>query len=217
VPVDESLRFFARAWHLNNPPRAYARRVARPPRLLAADAFYHVTCRGVRKLPIYETDRDRALFLALLRLALRRFRWRCHTYCLMPNHFHLLAETADPNLSSGMHWLNTAYARIFNKRHGYAGHVFDRRFHSGLVEGDVQFALRARYIDLNPVRGRLCRHPADWPWSGYRFTVGMARSSFLTSSTLLSLFSRDPRRAAAEYALFVRDGLEADEGPVDCP
>ena len=189
--------------------------MARPPRLLAAGAFYHVTCRGVRKLPIYETDRDRTLFLALLRLTLRRYRWRCHTYCLMPNHFHLLAETADPNLSHGMHWLNTAYARSFNSRHGYSGHLFDRRFYSGLLVGDVQFAMRARYIDLNPVRARLCKHPGEWPWSGFRFTVGMARSSFQTTSTLLSLFGRDPRQAAAEYARFVLDGLELDSFRVE--
>ena len=179
--------------------------MARPPRILAADAIYHLTCRGVRKLPIYETDRDRALFLALLRLTLQRFRWRCHTYCLMPNHFHLLAETSEPNLSAGMHWLNTAYARNFNKRHGYSGHLFDRRFYAGLVEGDVQFAMRARYIDLNPVRAGLCEQPADWPWSGYRFQ---------TTSTLLALFGSDPIRAASEYARFVRDGLDNDMPPV---
>ena len=184
--------------------------MARPPRLLAAGAFYHLTCRGVRQLPIYETDRDRALFLALLRLALRGFHWRCHAYCLMPNHFHLLIETQDPNLSAGMHWLNTAYAKTFNKRHGYSGHLFDRRFYSGLVEGDVQFAMRARYIDLNPVRAELCAHPGEWAWSSYRFTVGAARSSFLTTSTLLALFGRDSRRAAEEYARFVRDGFERD-------
>jgi putative transposase len=188
--------------------------MGRPPRILAADAFYHLTCRGVRQLPIYETDRDRALFLALLRLTLRRFRWRCHAYCLMTNHLHLLGETADPNLSEGMHWLNTAYARIFNKRHGYSGHLFDRRFHSGLIEGEIQFALRARYIDLNPVRAGLCNDPADWPWSSFRFTVGMARSSILTTSTLLSLFGRDPGRAAVEYARFVRDGADSDTDPV---
>lgn len=189
--------------------------MARPPRLLAAGAYYHLTCRGVRKLPIYESDRDRTLFLGLLRLTLQRYRWRCHTYCLMPNHFHLLAETADPNLSNGMHWLNTAYARIFNKRHGYSGHLFDRRFYSGLVEGDVQFAMRARYIDLNPVRAQLVVDPVDWPWSGYRFTVGTARSSFQTTSTLLSLFGGDPSRAASEYARFVCDGLESDRSLVD--
>jgi putative transposase len=188
--------------------------MARPPRILAAGAFYHLTCRGVRQLPIYEADRDRTLFLALLRLTLRRFRWRCHTYCLMPNHFHLLVETAEPNLSFGMHWLNTAYARTFNARHGYSGHLFDRRFYAGLVEGDVQLALRARYIDLNPVRACLCADPADWVWSGFRFTIGMVGSSFLTRSTLLALFGADPRRAAEEYARFVRDGVDLAESLV---
>jgi putative transposase len=184
--------------------------MARPPRVLAAGGIYHLTCRGVRKLAIYESDGDRTLFLALLRLTLRRFRWRCHAYCLLTNHFHLLAETSDPNLSAGMHWLNTGYARIFNKRHGYSGHLFDRRFHSGLLEGEIQFALRARYIDLNPVRAGLCEDAADWPWSSYRFTVGRGRSSLLTTSTLLALFGADPGRAAAEYARFVRDGADSD-------
>jgi putative transposase len=182
--------------------------MGRRPRLLAAGAFYHLTCRGVRRLPIYETDRDRALFLALLRLTLRSFQWRCHAYCLMPNHFHLLAETQDSNLSAGMHWLNTAYAKTFNKRHGYSGHLFDRRFYSDLIEGDVQLAMHARYIDSNPVRARLCAQPGDWAWSSYRFTIGAARSSFLTRATLLSLFGPDPRRPAAEYARFVQDGLD---------
>jgi REP element-mobilizing transposase RayT len=102
--------------------------MARPDRLVAADAIYHLTCRGVRKLPIFHADRDRALFLALLRETLRRFRWRCQAYCLMDNHYHVVAQTDEPTLSVGMRWLNTAYARTFNKRQGYEGHLFDRRF-----------------------------------------------------------------------------------------
>jgi REP element-mobilizing transposase RayT len=189
--------------------------VARPPRLLAAGGIYHLGCRGVRQLEIFVTDRDRALFLALLRMTLKRFRWSCHSFCLLTNHFHLLVETADPNLSAGMHWLNTAYARIFNRRHGFSGHVFDRRFWSGIVEGEVQFAVRARYIDLNPVRAGECADPAEYPWSSFRYTIGQARSSFLTTATLLSLFGADPVRAAAEYARFVRDELAEDVAPVD--
>jgi REP element-mobilizing transposase RayT len=189
--------------------------MARPPRLVVAGGVYHLTCRGVRQLEIFVTDRDRALFLALLRLTLRRFGWRCHSFCLLTNHLHLLVETEPANLSIGMHWLNTAYARIFNSRHGFSGHVFDRRFWSGLVEGEVQFAVRARYIDMNPVRAGECLDPAEYPWSSFRFTIGQARSSFLTTSTLLSLFGADPVRAAAEYARFVRDELDRDVPPVD--
>jgi putative transposase len=130
---------------------------------------------------------------------------------------HLLLETEEPNLSAGMHWLNNSYARIFNRRHGFSGHVFDRRFWSRLIEGEVQFATTARYIDLNPVRAGACSDPAEYEWSGFRATTGMARSSILTTSTLLSLFGRDRGRAAIEYARFVRDGLEADAARIDRP
>ena len=171
----------------------------------------------MRQLELFVTDRDRALMLALLRLALARFRWRCHSFCLLTSHVHWLLETEDPNLSFGMHWLNTTYARIFNRRHGFSGHVFDRRFWSALVDGEVQFATTARYIDLNPVRAGACLDPADYEWSSFRFTTGTARSSILTTSTLVSLFGPDPSRAATEYARFVRGELETGMPPVDHP
>jgi putative transposase len=191
--------------------------VGRHPRLLVPGGVYHVGCRAVRQLELFVTDRDRALMLALLRVALARFRWRCHSFCLLTSHAHLLLETDEPNLSSGMHWLNTVYARIFNRRHGFSGHVFDRRFWATLVEGEVQFATTARYIDLNPVRAGACVDPADYEWSSFRFTSGMARSSIVTTSTLLSLFGPDPGRAALEYARFVRDELETGMPRVDHP
>ena len=189
--------------------------MGRAPRLLVPGGVYHVGCRAVRQLELFVTDRDRALELALLRLALARFRWRCHSFCLLTSHVHLLLETEEPNLSTGMHWLNTAYAKAFNRRHGFSGHVFDRRFWSSLVDGEVQFAVTARYIDLNAVRAGECSDPADYAWSSFRFTTGAARSAILTTSTLLSLFGRDPTRAAGEYARFVRDGIELDMPLVD--
>jgi len=72
-------------------------------------------------------------------------RWRVHAYCLMTNHYHLLVETLDPNIGRGMERLNGIYARWFNWRHGYAGHLFERRYHDELVERDAQlFELAAR-------------------------------------------------------------------------
>jgi putative transposase len=188
--------------------------VARPPRILAADAIYHLTCRGVRKLPIFHTDRDQALFLALLRRTLRRYRWRCQAYCLMGNHFHVVVQTDEPTLSSGMHWLNTAYARTFNKRHGFEGHLFDRRFAAKLIESSAQLMLTARYVELNPVRARLVTTPGDWPWSSFRFHAGQANSSLLGGSWLLDLFGRDRAKASAAYVEFVLDGAREYQSPV---
>jgi REP element-mobilizing transposase RayT len=191
--------------------------MGRRTRLLVPGGIYHVGCRAVRQLELVVTDRDRALILALLRQTLARFRWRCHAFCVLTSHLHLLIETEEANLSAGMHWFNSAYARTFNRRHGYSGHVFDRRFWSVFVDGEVQFATTARYIDLNPVRAGACSDPADYQWSSFRFTIGMARSSIVTTSTLLSLFGRDPSRAAIEYARFVREGVEAVVAPTSYP
>jgi REP-associated tyrosine transposase len=188
--------------------------VPRKRRLLAADALYHITCRGVRRLPIYHADRDRALFLALLRRTLHRFHWRCQAYCLMGNHFHVIVQTDEPTLSTGMHWLNTAYARTFNKRHGFEGHLFDRRFSSTLVESSAQLMLTARYVELNPVRAGVVQQPDEWPWSSFRFHAGGAQSSLLDGAWLLDLFGRDRAKASAAYVEFVLDGAAEYLNPV---
>ena len=174
--------------------------MARPPRLLAADAIYHLTCRGVRKLPIFHADRDRALFLALLRRTLQQHVWRCQAYCLMDNHFHVVVQTDEPTLSVGMHWLNTAYARTFNKRYGFEGHLFDRRFAATLVESSAQLMLTARYVELNPVRAGLVSDPGDFAWSSFRFHAARANSSLLGRSWVLDLFGKERRAASAARA-----------------
>ena len=94
---------------------------------------------------IYSDTRSRERFLFVLDDVVTRMRWRVHAYCLMTNHYHLLVETLDPNIGRGMERLNGIYARWFNWRHGYAGHLFERRYHDELVERDAQlFELAAR-------------------------------------------------------------------------
>ena len=188
--------------------------MARPPRLVAADAIYHLTCRGVRKLPIFYADRDRALFLGLLRRTLEKYRWLCQAYCLMDNHWHVVVQTEEPTLSAGMHWLNTAYARTFNRRHGFEGHVFDRRFGSKLVDSSAQLMLTVRYVELNPVRAGGVADPTDWPWSSFRFHAGRANSSVLRDSWVLDLFGGDRRKASSAYVDFVLDGAREYLAPV---
>ncbi len=98
----------------------------------------------------------------------RRWGWRLHAYCLMTNHFHLLVETPETNLSSGMQRLKSGYAAYFNERHLLVGHLFQQRFDSRLIESEEHFSESLRYIALNPVRAGLCEHPAQWPWSTFR-------------------------------------------------
>jgi putative transposase len=170
----------------------------RPPRVQVAGGIFHVTARGNRQQLIYADDADRQLFLSLLERVVARCGWRCHAYCLMSNHFHLVIETPQPNLSYGLQLLNGAYAQCFNHRHGLSGHLFQGRFHSVLVETSDQFLQLVRYVVLNPVRAGLCERPEDWPWSSYRaFLARISPPRFLAVDLLLAELGQDPDRARA--------------------
>jgi len=97
---------------------------------LPPDAIYHVTTRGVARMPIVADDADRERWSSLLRRCTARFRWKVHAHCLMTNHFHLVVEATLDDLSLGMHRLNGVYAQRFNERHDRVGHLFQERFHA---------------------------------------------------------------------------------------
>jgi putative transposase len=194
----------------------YAPMVGRRPRVQTAGGFSHVTTRGNRGQRIFEHPSDPPLFVHLVARNVRRLNWRCHSFCLMPNHYHLVVETPDPNLSIGMERLNGIYAKWFNHAHGFEGHLFERRFHSVGVERDAHMLELARYLALNPVRAGLCRDPSEWRWSSYRAMIGEApRPEFLTCEWLLSLFDQDPRRAPERFAAFVAEGRIAPRAVTD--
>src|SRR5438105_329404 len=126
--------------------------MARALRIERPGGRYHLSARGNERKPIYRDDSDRAHFLELLGEATKRFAIRVHAYVLMDNHFHLLVETPEANVSRAMQWLNVSYSIWFNRRHGRAGHLFQGRFQSVVVEDDAGWQEVARYIHLNPVR-----------------------------------------------------------------
>jgi REP element-mobilizing transposase RayT len=183
--------------------------MARPLRIQFEGALYHVTSRGNAGSPIFLSDDDRLLFLKVLEEAIGRFGWICHAYCLMPNHYHLLVETPQANLSRGMRHLNGVYTQSFNRAHECHGHLFQGRFKAILIERDSHLLEVARYIVLNPVRAHLVGHPRNWKWSSYRATSGEASSpEFLSTSWLLQQFDSQPRRAIRAYRQFVKEGRD---------
>src|SRR6266404_3452804 len=126
--------------------------MARALRIERPGGRYHVTVRGNERKAVYRNDSDRAHFLELLCEATERFGVRIHAYVLMDNHLHLLVETPRANLSRTMQWLGVSYSIWFNRRHNRAGHLFQGRFKSVVVEDDAGWQEVARYIHLNPVR-----------------------------------------------------------------
>jgi REP element-mobilizing transposase RayT len=149
--------------------------------------------RGNRRQPIFTDEDDRRFFLGALAEACGRTGWRIHAWVLMGNHYHLFAQTPEPNLSEGMKWLQNTYTRRFNTRHRQWGRLFGDRYKAVPVEqgpGDYYQSL-VDYLHLNPVRARLIDLAAgksllDYPWSS------------LASAYALPARRRAPWVAAAE-------------------
>lgn len=185
--------------------------MARPLRIEFPGAIYHVTSRGNAQASIFLDDIDRSTFLAVLGLTMRRFNVICHAYCLMTNHFHLLLETPDANLSKAMRQFNSVYTQAFNRRHGRVGHVLQGRFKSIIVDRDAYLLELCRYIVLNPVRAGMVKEPGKYPWSSYRATAGLGKKpGFLGVDWVLEQFGADRVQARKEYRLFVKAGLDAE-------
>lgn len=113
--------------------------------------------RGDRLEAIYRDDRDREIFCKTLAEATGRAGWKIHSYVLMDNHYHLLLETPEANLSVGMQWMQATYTIRHNARHRVRGHLFQGRYKAMLVDGDSDgyFLTASDYIYLNPVRAGL--------------------------------------------------------------
>jgi REP element-mobilizing transposase RayT len=181
--------------------------MSRPLRIEFAHGLYHVTSRGDGREDIFREDADRELFLEVLSETVERFNWVIHAYCLMGNHYHLLIETPDGNLSKGMRQLNGVYTQRFNRRHKRVGHVFQGRYKAIIVQKDSYLLELARYIVLNPVRAQMVRSARDWPWSSYRATADMAAGpGWLATDPILSAFGQRRAEAVAAYREFVAAG-----------
>lgn len=184
--------------------------MSRPLRIEFPHALYHITARGDRQEAIYEDDTDRWLFLDILGDTVADFNWLVHAHCLMTNHYHLLVETPDGNLSAGMRQLNGVYTQRSNRKHGRVGHVFQGRYKAILVDRAPYLLEAARYVVLNPVRAGMVAQAQDWPWSSYRATAGQdAPPRWLATDALLSAFGATRAEAIQGYANFVAEGMKA--------
>lgn len=182
--------------------------MARPLRVEYDGAVYHVTSRGNARKPIYKDDKDRITFLDILHQVNKRYNWLCHAYCLMKNHYHLILETPDGNLSQGMRQLNGVYTQAFNKKHGRVGHVYQGRYKAILIQKESHLLEVCRYVVLNPVRAKLLEKPAEWRWSSYTATSGKGKPhSCLTTDWVLGQFSRKRKHAERAYREFVQAGV----------
>lgn len=197
--------------------------------------------RGMERREIYRDDRDRSHFLELLGEVTARFRLRAHAYVLMDNHYHLLLELGEPNLSRAVQWLNLSYGVWFNRRRERAGYLFQGRFKAALVDPVTWGVGVSAYIHLNPARveglglskaeqqrAKVWRVEAPSPevvaerlkmvrnfrWSSYRAYLRRGKGpEWLDAEAVLALLGgrKDDRRE--NYRKFVEDQLREGASP----
>jgi len=167
--------------------------------------------RGQRQDAIVGDDYDRERFLCCLERMSGQFSVRIHAYCLMTNHYHLILETQQANLSRAMQWLNVSYAAFYNRRHGYAGHLFQGRYKAIVVEADEYLESLSRYIHLNPVRAEMAASPWEYPWSSCRFYVEpLQMPAWLYVDRLFAGFGKTRRVARKRYRTYVSESNPDD-------
>ena len=188
----------------------------RGPRLDAPGVLHHVMVRGLARQVIFTDDLDRADFVARLAALAEAGSLTVYAWALLPNHAHLLVRTGARPLSRNLRSLLTGYAGAFNRRHKRAGHLFQNRYKSIVVEEDRYLLELVRYLHLNPLRAGVVPTLAAldrYPWSGHSALVGRTPRPWQATAAILAHFAARAGRARAAYRAFVAEGVPQGRRP----
>lgn len=182
--------------------------MARLPRLTLPGYLHHVIQRGNNRQPIFQDGEDFETMLALLADNALRYGVAIHAYVLMDNHFHLLVTpSASEGLPQMMQAVGRRYVQFFNRRHVRSGTLWEGRYRSTVLQPERHLLPCMVYMDLNPVRGGLVAHPADYPWSSHAHWRGVRNDRLLTPHALYWALGNTPFAREAAYAALVQAGI----------
>jgi REP element-mobilizing transposase RayT len=188
--------------------------VARPLRIEYEGAIYHVTGRGNEQRKIFFSRRDYEKFKEYIAEGLDKYGFILHGYVLMTNHYHLIIETPEKNLSKIMHHINSSYTTYTNIKRKRSGHLLQGRFKSIVIDKDSYLLELSRYLHLNPVRAKMAQLPGDYPYSSYGSYTTAAGDKLVTTTTILNMLAPKPDAAREKYRSFVESALnEGVESP----
>jgi len=188
----------------------------RGPRLDASGVLHHVVARGLDRQTIFRDDRDRDEIVRRVAGLVEVGALTVYAWALLPNHFHLLVRTGARPLARSMRSLLTGYAGVFNRRHRRTGHLFQNRYKSIVVEEEPYFLELVRYLHLNPLRAGVVpglRALAKYPYCGHAALCGIREIPWQDTTSVLGRFSRQARRAEAQYRAFVAAGVPQGRRP----
>lgn len=180
--------------------------MSRPLRLQYPNAWYHVMNRGRRGEAVFQSRGDYQCFIDILHEAVELFSFRISAYCLMANHYHMLVQTPDANLSRAMRHINGVYTQRFNSQHGYDGQLFRGRYKAILVSEDRYLLQLVRYIHKNPVRAGIAVNPEQYVWSSHRAYLSKAKKwEWLHKQFILSMLAENSKHGLELYRSFMAE------------
>jgi len=162
-------------------------------------ATYHIMCRGNRRSDLFRDDEDYQVYLSILNQAKEKYNYILYTYCMMTNHIHLQLQTEEDEIWKIMRLINVLYAKYFNSKYNYIGHLFQGRYRSEIIEEDSYNLTTSRYIHLNPVRAAMVDVPKDYKWSSYNIYMGNTKSDLVDEEEILSYFNNNSRELYKNY------------------
>jgi putative transposase len=207
--------------------------VGRQPRICFEGACYHIINRGNYRRDIFAGGKTSAAFEKCIFETCALFGWRLHAYVVMRNHFHLVVETPRANLVEGVHWLQSTFAKRFNRFRREHGHLFQGRYQALLIEPGPSLLRVVNYVHLNPVRAGIVTVPRlrDFRWSSYRHFLLRTRPSALVCDrwlaelglsdipkawcayeAVLQAIALDPKEQAAERNRLLSKGWAIGDG-----
>ncbi|MFD3155957.1 transposase [Haloimpatiens sp. FM7330] len=173
-------------------------------------ASCHMTARGNHKSNIFRDEEDFQHYLILMEEALYYFRYEQYEiicYCLMDNHVHILIKTKDNPPGKFIGRVNGIYAKYFNKKYDYIGHLFQGRYHKEFIKNDAQMLEVSRYIHLNPVRANMVKKPERYKWSSYNMYIGKKQEKIIVPDRIFYYFNELNKRK--QYRTFVENAITA--------
>jgi putative transposase len=188
----------------------------RQARLDAPGVLHHVMGRGIEGTKIFRNLKDRRDFLSRIEDLAREKAWVIYAWTLMPNHFHLLVQTAQKPLSTNMRKLMTGYVVNFNRRHKRYGHLFQNRYKSIVCQKESYLLELTRYIHLNPLRSGIVNDLTQlkaYPWAGHSAITGKVQREWQDTETILSFFNQNLKKARSRYEQFMAEGVRMGRRP----
>ncbi len=178
--------------------------MSRPLRIEYPDAWYHIMNRGRRSENIFSDDKDYILFTELLKETSEMWNIRIASYCLVPNHYHMLVQTPEANISRSMRHLNGVYTQRYNRRHNCDGQLFRGRYKSILIDTDSYLLQAVRYIHRNPLRAGLVDKIDAYKWSSHKGYISIAKKwDWLHKNHFFSMLSKNRKDWLRYYKKWV--------------